>query len=216
MFVTYKGSVIGLLGWQWRAVLLFVAASTLVVLGERWLDLSPVLLPGLPVAVVGGAIGIFVSFRTNSAYDRWWEGRKLWGSLVNTSRSFARQILTLLGPQPGAHDEAHDPVALRALHIELVHRVVAFVHALRLALRNEDDLHELKDHLPEDEIKRLQNERNRPYAINQGTAERIVKAWRDGLIKLGAGYYSQPSLAERIADLFPVPVPASARPAAGQ
>lgn len=133
MFVTYKGSVIGLLAWQWRAVLLYLVASTAVVLGERWLDLSAVMLPGLPVAVVGGAIGIFVSFRTNSAYDRWWEGRKLWGQLVNSSRHFCSQVLVYLpheGPGEGGKPSA--------LQVELVRRQIAYVHALRVLLRQQD------------------------------------------------------------------------------
>jgi putative membrane protein len=129
MFVTYKGSVIGLLAWQWRAVLLYVVASTAVVVAERWLDLSAVMLPGLPVAVVGGAIGIFVSFRTNSAYDRWWEGRKLWGQLVNSSRHFCSQVLVYLPGEGGRPS---------ALQVELIRRQIAYVHSLRVLLRQQD------------------------------------------------------------------------------
>lgn len=132
MFVTYRGSVIGLLAWQWQAVLLFVVVSTLIVLGDRYLDLSAVLLPGLPVAVVGGAIGIFVSFRTNSAYDRWWEGRKLWGQLVNSSRHFCGQVLVYLPRADGADGPAS------ALQVALIRRQIAYVHALRVLLRQQD------------------------------------------------------------------------------
>ena len=66
--------------------MLFAVSATIVwalygPLGYRWLKMPPI-----PVAVVGGALGIFVSFRTNAAYARWWEGRQLWGRLVNNSR----------------------------------------------------------------------------------------------------------------------------------
>jgi putative membrane protein len=62
MMVNNRGSVFRLLMWQWKNTLLFVGASTLVVLlhtvaGFEWLAL-----PTVPVAVIGGAIGIFVSF----------------------------------------------------------------------------------------------------------------------------------------------------------
>ena len=45
-----------------------------------------------PFTVLGLAISIFLSFRAKATYDRWWEGRKLWGRMVNVSRSFTRQL----------------------------------------------------------------------------------------------------------------------------
>jgi putative membrane protein len=79
--------------------------------------------PSFPLAVVGGALGIFVSFRTNSAYQRWWEGRKLWGRMINTSRHLCTQSITYL-PKECA--------------VESVHRHIAYVHVLRCGLRNQD------------------------------------------------------------------------------
>jgi putative membrane protein len=119
MFVDYRGSLLGIVGWQWRSLLLlcaFSAASALVALRTGFK------LPALPLAVVGGAVGIFVSFRTNSAYQRWWEGRQLWGRLVNNSRLWASQALTLID---GPGDEPR----------RLVLRQVLYVHVLRCLLR---------------------------------------------------------------------------------
>jgi ion channel-forming bestrophin family protein len=72
MMVSNKGSVLRLIQWQQRSVVLFAASAGLVIalrelLGWEWLAI-----PAVPVAVVGGALGIFVSFRTNAAYARWW------------------------------------------------------------------------------------------------------------------------------------------------
>ncbi len=47
-------------------------------------------------SLVGFALSMLLVFRTNSAYDRWWEGRKLWGSLVNNSRNLALKLHPLL------------------------------------------------------------------------------------------------------------------------
>src|SRR5512139_4030566 len=58
----------------------------------------------VPFSLVGVALGIFLGFRNNTSYDRYWEGRKLWGQLVNTSRSLTRQIMTLDGPVGGHPD----------------------------------------------------------------------------------------------------------------
>lgn len=171
----YRGSELA--RTKYRILGVAVIATVVTILEERH-DWHPNLTP-LPFTLIGLALGIFLGFRNNASYDRWWEGRKLWGSLVNTSRSFARQVLTLVGPkQVPATDEA----AVAALRRELVLRTVAFTHALRLSLRDTDDLSELAPFLPVDELERLRHERNRPYAITQGTAERLRGAWARGWV----------------------------------
>jgi putative membrane protein len=47
-------------------------------------------------SLLGFVISMLLVFRTNTAYDRWWEGRKLWGELVNSSRNFALKINTMI------------------------------------------------------------------------------------------------------------------------
>lgn len=49
----------------------------------------------IPFTLIGIALSVFMSFRNNACYDRWWEGRKLWGELIVACRSFARQVSTL-------------------------------------------------------------------------------------------------------------------------
>jgi len=93
---------------------------------DAWLGWISLQMPSLPLAVVGGALGIFVSFRTNSAYDRWWEGRKLWGRLINTSRHWASQCASYV------RDETQRDALIR--------RHIAYVHVLRCLLRKQDPL----------------------------------------------------------------------------
>jgi putative membrane protein len=131
MFVSYRGSILGTMGWQWRYILFFTLSSSLIVWSTKvapaeWSD--HIQLPGLPLGVLGGAIGIFTSFRTNSAYDRWWEGRKLWGALVNNSRHWASQVLNYASPGEGTPSE---------LQIRLVRRHIGYVHLLRTVLRRQ-------------------------------------------------------------------------------
>lgn len=154
MMVSNKGSVVRLLSWQWRNVLLFSACALVALLlidvaEQRWLEL-----PVLPLQVIGAALGIFVSFRTNSAYDRWWEGRKLWGKLINVSRMWATQAVMYVGP-------ADEERAKR-----MVHRHVAYVHALRRLLRQQDpfeDEHFMRA-LPDDPDS-LQGQSNLTHAL---------------------------------------------------
>ncbi len=80
--------------WRRLLVLLIFDCTVAVIYSvfhHKWISLN-----GLPVAPLASALTIFLAFRTNAAYGRWWEARQLWGSLVNTSRALARQFLTML------------------------------------------------------------------------------------------------------------------------
>lgn len=70
----------------------FTTIVCLVVL--RFLHLDPKEFPGSTTvhSLLGIVLGLFLVFRTNSAYDRWWEGRRLWGGFVNSTRNFAMKI----------------------------------------------------------------------------------------------------------------------------
>jgi ion channel-forming bestrophin family protein len=79
-----------------------------------------------PFTLAGVSLALFLGFRNSSAYERWWEGRRLWGSMVNTTRSLARQALTMTG---------------RDLHREtireFVNLLIAFADSVRDQLRGQ-------------------------------------------------------------------------------
>lgn len=133
----------------------------------------------LPFSLVGIALGIFLGFRNNTSYDRFWEGRKLWGRMVNVSRSLTRQIQMMVGPQPG---ESVDAAQRDAVHSELVHRIVGYVHVFRHHLRDEPDLEDVLGHLPDVEIEALALESNRPAAVSARTGVRLRELWDRGWI----------------------------------
>jgi len=187
----------------WRRLLFTTLLATLVTYldlglsegGARALfheDLTPT-----PFTLVGLALGIFLGFRNNTSYDRFWEGRKLWGRMVNVSRSFTRQLLTLVGPQlrrerldapapegapaSGAEDPG-DAEELAAFRREMVHRVAAYVHAFRMHLRGHLDRSSLERLLDPAEVAALEGETNPPVAILQTLGDRIRAAWLRGWI----------------------------------
>jgi putative membrane protein len=167
MYVGYQGSIRSLIAWQWKSVLTFSVASTVVVLLERWLATYgyQISLPLGGVAVVGATIGIFVSFRTNAAYGRWWEGRQLWGRLVNSSRHFTTQVLTYLpAPEQGVEEQPPVPSELQR---SMVRRHIAYVHALRVVLRGGSLAidREFLEFLPEIEAARVAAESNPTHAL---------------------------------------------------
>jgi putative membrane protein len=176
MMVSNRGSVLRLLAWQWKSALLFTLFATVTVaarllLGQRWIAL-----PALPLAVVGGALGIFVSFRTNSAYARWWEGRQLWGRMVNVSRLFASQVMSYL---PSGEGGAASP-----LQRTLLRRHVAYVHVLRCALRQQSALEDPRviEHLGEEERAALKTERNLGHALVHRQLSALAKEAREGTL----------------------------------
>jgi putative membrane protein len=173
MFVTYRGTVLGLIGWQWRLVLLYCAFATVITVADRvffheWINIG-----GLPLGVMGGAIGIFVSFRTNSCYDRWWEGRRLWGQLVNSSRHLATQILTYADAKDGVSADEER---------EIVRRHIGYVHVLRCLLRAQDPWvdPDVARAFDEPTRTRLRAESNPTHAILHAQTEAIMRLERSG------------------------------------
>ncbi|MCB9641284.1 MAG: hypothetical protein H6728_04175 [Myxococcales bacterium] len=136
MMVSNQGSVFRLLLWQWRAASFFLLSATLALMVYKLGWLKHIKIPLPPLAIVGGAIGIFVSFRTNSAYARWWEGRKLWGRMINSSRHFCNQVLAYLTPPNDATPE--QTKRIEQLRRMLIERHVIYVHSLRSLLRQQD------------------------------------------------------------------------------
>ena len=72
-----------------RIVFLMVVSAVMVALHDRW-GLFPVVVDAFGFTVFGIALSLFLGFRNNAAYDRWWEARKLWGGLLADMRSLAR------------------------------------------------------------------------------------------------------------------------------
>mgnify|MGYP003352958593 CR=1 FL=1 len=115
-------------------VLLFIF-SFLIYFYQTHIATEPVPLNPSVFAILGISLAIFHGFCNNAAYDRFWEGRKLWGELVLRTRNLSRQCLSLI------HDSQPIEPANRAgdVRVRMVHRAIAFVHALRLHLRAQKD-----------------------------------------------------------------------------
>jgi putative membrane protein len=148
---------------------LVLGTSTAVALAHRFLGFDLAIAP-LPFSIVGVALSIFLAFRNNAAYDRYWEGRKLWGGLVNASRNFGRQVTTLVVAGP---DEASE---LQLLHTQLVHRQIAYVNALRASLRGDDVAVAQAELVTERELQRVGALENPPVALLHEQARVLAAA----------------------------------------
>src|SRR5687767_6478528 len=74
---------------SWRMVLYSLFTGLLAIFTYRYLGWHWVAIPWLPVSLIGTAVAFYVGFKNNQSYERGWEARKVWGSIVNLSRSFA-------------------------------------------------------------------------------------------------------------------------------
>ncbi|WP_256437893.1 bestrophin family protein [Aquimarina sp. U1-2] len=72
--------------------------SSLSVYGYKELHFVFMQLPLISIILMGTALSVLLGFRMNAAYERWWEARKVWGSIINDSRSFARQVIGYFSP----------------------------------------------------------------------------------------------------------------------
>lgn len=139
------------------------------VYGVGVLDLTP-----LPFSLIGVAIGIFLGFRGKTAYDRFWEGRTLWGGLVNNCRTATRQILTLLQAPPEQQAE------LKEMQRRAVYLLIAFANALRHHLRDSSPWEDLTPLMTAEELEKLKKQKNVPLAILQQLGEGLAAARRNG------------------------------------
>jgi putative membrane protein len=176
---SWRGSVMRTI-WK-RVLAMTVVATAVTAVYELQPGEPEAIFTLIPFSLIAVSLGIFLSFRNNTSYDRYWEGRKLWGGFVNTSRTLARQILTFLSaPTPSEQPEvAH---AQRAL----VYMTIAYIHAVRLHLREQvaDALpRELAPFLPEERLAGLVGSSNAPIALlldmGQALQEARMKGWLD-------------------------------------
>lgn len=96
-------------------------------------------IPATVHTLVGLALGLLLVFRTNASYDRFWEGRKLWGGIVNETRNLIRSSETFL---------QDNPVARR----DIARWMLAFTYGSMNILRNKKDLGPIAKDLPSDRL----------------------------------------------------------------
>jgi putative membrane protein len=180
--------------WKELGFVGIVAIGACVLRIERGSELAA--LPFGPLGVLGTALAILLGFRNNTGYARWWEARTLWAQIATGTRALARLLSSSidnaakLGKGGGAE-------ALAAYRRELLYRLIAFPHALRLELRRHDDLDQLAPLLSAAELARVRAAVNGPNAILLALSERL----KDGVREEKLGQFDPISLEPAITSL---------------
>ncbi|RZJ98310.1 MAG: hypothetical protein EOO76_16910 [Novosphingobium sp.] len=155
----------------WRPLMILFVWDVLVTVAYYRPSFSA---PELPLTLFGSVLALFLGFRSNSAYQRWWEARSLWGLMINASRSLARGVRNFM-PDPAA----------APLKREIVRRQIAYVNALRCQLRrqtmDEDIGRFIEDPVQDPALGRV----NVANGLLDGTGRRIAdvraKGWIDSI-----------------------------------
>jgi putative membrane protein len=183
-------------------------------------------LPWQPVGTLGVAVSFYLGFKNNASYDRTWEARKIWGAIVNNSRSFGASVQAFI-----KGENKHQIVK------ELVYRHIAWLTALRMQLRLSREWEhtnerlnqiyvssvcqnyyatldvELKKYIPDDEIVHYKDTSNIAVQILKKQTERLETLHENGQIdlfkqlelqKFISSFYDEQGKSERIKN-FPFP-----------
>lgn len=152
-------------GIKWRIAIFGVMAGCVWVMGTYtgMIPTSEI----APYELIGVTLAVLLMIRTNSGYDRWYEGRKLWGGIVNQSRNLA-QIGIVYGPQE------------REWREEFVRWVAAFSHTCRHSLRGETDVDDMQSVLEERELESLKRSQHMPLYVARRLARMLQSALDNG------------------------------------
>ena len=188
----------------WPRILLATVIALVVTIEKHGLRLDTYTLTATPFTILGVSISFFLGFRNNTAYNRFWEARTLWGKIINTSRSLAGQVLTQTAT-PDAHETRPRRTNAAAVprttpdapeknrsgtpdtasrpqmdKTEFVHALIGFAHALRHHLRDTDPWPAMENYFSANTLGWLKMQSNVPLAITYLLRERIGQAHRRG------------------------------------
>lgn len=138
-------------------LLIGLTTNIITLFANRYLPEMPLAIP----ALLGTAISILLSFKMNQSYDRWWEARKVWGAIVNDSRSLVIQLQTFV--------DLPDSTLIQPLAF----RQIAWCYCLGQSLRGLNPLEGIDELLSDTDKSHLANHTNKPLAILQLNAKDI-------------------------------------------
>jgi putative membrane protein len=139
-----------------KSELLYVAVTALIVyyITNRFEHLIPEIPLTIPT-FLGTAISVILSFKLSQSYDRWWEARKIWGSIVNDSRNLILQLQSFI------------PKENTATIKRIAYRQIAWCHSLGQTLRQLNATANIDRYLTESDIRSLDQHSNKPLGILQ-------------------------------------------------
>lgn len=162
---------VAVFSYMWTELLAATFLSVLVYFLYHNQHLEGISLPFSVAAILGSALAIFLAFRNNNSYSRWWEARTVWGGIINNSRIFARQIMA--NAEAAVVSGKVSKEQADAFQREMLYRQIAFSHALRLHLRGQRENSAFQHLLAPEEFSDLIQKQNIPNFILFQQGKRI-------------------------------------------
>jgi len=153
-----------------RLLLLLLLSILVVYLRGSFFSMKVQLNPA-PFTLFGIALALFLGFRNNASYDRFWEGRKLWGALLNDTRSLARQALTMTEYPKG--DKAP---------VNFINYLIAFTYCLKHQLRRTDASGDIDRLLSPDLAASIKGAIYKPVLVMKEMGSWVQEAKQEGRI----------------------------------
>ncbi len=116
-----------ILRYGWKNLIFFILYAGGIFSIYHFLDWKFINIPFQPLSVIGIAVAFYIGFKNSQSYDRFWEGRKIWGGIVNYSRTWAMHVLSFI--------QTDDSDYNKKVHQEMIYRHIAWINALRVQLR---------------------------------------------------------------------------------
>ncbi|MEL6917722.1 MAG: bestrophin family ion channel [Bacteroidota bacterium] len=113
--------------YAWKNLIFFILYSAAIFCIYHFLEWHFMNIPFQPLSVIGIAVAFYIGFKNSQSYDRFWEGRKIWGGIVNYSRTWGIQVLSFV--------QSDDSEYNKKMHSQMIHRHIAWLNALRVQLR---------------------------------------------------------------------------------
>ena len=210
MIVSKGISVVKLIKWSGHHIVWLLLLMGIIASLYHW-DIIKFHIPWLPISVIGTAVAFYVGFKNNQAYDRMWEARKIWGGIVNESRSWGMMIDSFISNQYA--DKKVSEEEIKAIKRKLIYRHMGWMYAHRSQLllptqwehasqrgpigrtakyyqekfgvgllSDEATRTELKLFLPDDEYERMINHKNTATQIINEQSRDLAELKEEGLL----------------------------------
>ncbi len=190
--------------WTRKYLLIFLILDAVPVSLFYFFQWEFLIIPWQPMSIIGIAVAFYLGFKNNSSYERMWEARKIWGGIVNNARSFTVMTRDFVTNEHALEKQSEE--GLRSIHKTVVHRHLAWLHAMTIQLRklqawehdgsrdagfrtamgldyDEKQFDQLRNYLSKEEFEYVQQKGNKASHILSLQSKHLLKLKLVGLIE---------------------------------